>query len=110
MSCYKFSLSIARVNSQTCYGKSQYDQCSTNGACGCFHMSGADDTGICGFLWVTCSQLALCGSSNNTCDDPDHICVRHPRCHSLPVCYPVSMIDQRICPPIKSKRTNSDLH
>ena len=97
------------MNSQICQGISQYGQCSTNTACGCFHMTDANDIGICGFLWAPCSQLVPCGSSNNACDNPDHICVRHPRCNSLPVCYPVSMIDQRICPPIKGKRTNSDL-
>jgi N-acetylneuraminic acid mutarotase len=102
-----FSLSVVRVDSQICYGISQYDQCSMNGACGCFHMIGAHGTGICGFLWVTCSELVSCGSSNNVCDNPDHICVSHPRCHSLPVCYPVSMIDQRLCPPIEV--TNSTI-
>ncbi|CAF4863694.1 unnamed protein product, partial [Rotaria sp. Silwood2] len=61
-------------------------------------MIGADNTGICGLLSITCSQLAPCESSNNPCSAPGHICVHHPRCHLLPVCYPLSMIDQRICP------------
>src|SRR5437764_584523 len=88
---------------------SQYDQCSMNPACGCFHMIGAGDTGICAFVGFPCRHLVSCQSSNNLCDDPDHICVSHPRCNSLPVCYPVSMIDERVCPPIKGKTTNSDL-
>ena len=99
---------IVRVNSQICHGI-QYDRCSTNSDCGCLHMAGAADTGICGFLLGACSEFAACASSNNACQEPSHTCVHHPRCHLLPVCYPVSMIDQRICPPIASKRTNSDL-
>ncbi|CAF1578399.1 unnamed protein product [Rotaria sordida] len=27
-------------------------------------------------------------------------CVHHPRCHSLPVCYPVPSFNQQLCPPI----------
>jgi hypothetical protein len=104
-----FLLLIAEVISQICYEPSQYDRCSTNSACGCFHMAGASNTGICGFLWVTCSELVPCQTSDNTCYEPDHICVYHPRCHLYPVCYPVSMIDLRICPAIASKRINSDL-
>jgi hypothetical protein len=97
-------MSVVRVKSQLCHGISQYDRCSTNTACGCFHMTGATDTGICGFLYGPCSELVACETSNNFCYQPNHICVNHPRCYSHPVCYPTSMIDQRICPPITSKR------
>jgi len=91
------------VKSEICHGVDQYDRCSTNGNCGCFHMTDAGGSGICGFIEVTCSKLALCNSSNNVCDEPNHVCVRHPRCQSHSVCYPLSMIDQRICPPTTSE-------
>jgi hypothetical protein len=65
-------------------------------------MAGADDDGICGFLWLICSQLVSCAPPNNVCYQPGHVCVRHPRCFSHPVCYPLSMAGQ-ICPPTSSK-------
>jgi hypothetical protein len=100
---------IVRVNSELCHGTPQYGQCSADSACGCLHMTGGIDVGICGFMWVTCSELVSCASTNNVCYEPGHICIRHPRCHTIPVCYPVSMTNQQICPPISSKRTNGDL-
>jgi hypothetical protein len=103
-------MSVARVKSQLCHGISQNDPCSTNGACGCLQMAGAAaDTSICGFLYGVCSELVSCGISNNFCYDPNTICVHHLRCFSRPACFPKSMTDQRICPPIASKRTRSDL-
>jgi hypothetical protein len=101
-------VSIVRVKSQICHGTSQNDRCSTNPACGCLHMTSAADTGICSFLNGSCSELISCKFGNNDCYEPGHICVRHPQCFSDPVCYPVSMIDQQICPPITSKRTTSN--
>lgn len=101
-------MSLVRVKSQICHGISQYDRCSTNNACGCLHMAGATDAGICGFLYTPCSELVACSFSNNLCYEPNHICVRHPRCFSHSVCYPISLIDQRICPPAQSKRRNSN--
>jgi hypothetical protein len=71
--------------------------------CGCFHRVGNSDSSICGFLWLTCSELVSCEHSNNICYQPDHICVRHPKCHDRPVCYPLSKANQQICPPITSK-------
>ncbi|CAF3322946.1 unnamed protein product [Rotaria socialis] len=66
-------------------------------------MAGTIDIGVCGFQWVTCSELVTCKNAKYTCHKPGHICVHHPRCHSsLPVCYPTSMIDQGLCPPITS--------
>ncbi|CAF3434695.1 unnamed protein product [Rotaria sp. Silwood1] len=62
-------------------------------------MAATNDSGICGFLWLTCSQLVSCGPFNNFCFQPDHICIRHSRCFNHPICYPSSMADQRICPP-----------
>ncbi|CAF0719520.1 unnamed protein product [Adineta steineri] len=95
---------IVQINSQICEKTPQYGECSTNSACGCFHMIGAnDDTGVCGFLWPTCSRLLRCNSSDNSCLQPNTICVQHPQCDDFPLCYPVTMIDQNMCPPMKNK-------
>ncbi|CAM4971838.1 unnamed protein product [Rotaria socialis] len=83
---------------KTCREASQYSQCSTNKDCGCFPLTTSDKSGICGFLWVACSRLDPCQTPGNTCEKPDHKCVRHPQCNSAPVCYPISMIDKQICP------------
>lgn len=99
--------SIVRVNCQTCRGMSQYEQCSTNNDCGYFPLTISDDSGICGFLWINCSRLEPCEIPNDYCENPGYICVHHPRCHNVPVCYPLSMIDQRLCPPKKSKKNIS---
>ena len=82
----------------------QYDECSSNAACACFHMEGATGTGICAYEWLDCSDLVPCEQTTNRCLQSDHICVRHPRCHDLPVCYPTSMTDKRICPRTTRKR------
>ncbi|CAF0764137.1 unnamed protein product [Adineta steineri] len=93
-----------QVNSQICEKTPQYGECSTNSACGCFHMIGAnDDVGVCGFLWPTCSRMLRCNSSDNSCLQPSTICVHHPQCDDFPLCYPVTMIDQNMCPPMKNK-------
>ncbi|CAF4210638.1 unnamed protein product, partial [Adineta steineri] len=82
----------------------QYGECSTNSACGYFHITGANnDIGICGFRWLACSRLVLCNSSDNSCSQHNTTCVQHPQCNDLPVCYPVTMTDQSICPPMKDK-------
>ncbi|CAF0891669.1 unnamed protein product [Adineta steineri] len=93
-----------QIKTQICEKTPQYDECSTNSACGCFHVIGANnDTGICGFRWLACSRLVLCNSSDYTCSQPNTTCVQHPQCNYLPVCYPVTMTDQSICPPMKNK-------
>ncbi|CAF1406562.1 unnamed protein product, partial [Adineta steineri] len=93
-----------QIKSQICTKTPQYGECSTNSACGCFHIAGANDnTGICGFRFLTCSRLALCNSSDNSCLPSNTTCVQHPECNDLPVCYPVTMTDQSICPPMKNK-------
>ncbi|CAF0934639.1 unnamed protein product [Adineta steineri] len=66
-------------------------------------MGADDDTGVCGFLWPTCSRLVRCNSSDNSCLQPNTICVRHPQCEDYPLCYPTAMIDYKMCPPMKSK-------
>ncbi|CAF0718848.1 unnamed protein product [Adineta steineri] len=93
-----------QINSEICEKTPQYGECSTNSACGCFHMVGADDNaGVCGFLWPTCSRLLRCNSSDNSCLQPNTICVHHPQCDDFPICYPTAMIGQNMCPPTKNK-------
>ncbi|CAF1353463.1 unnamed protein product [Adineta steineri] len=84
-----------QIKSQICEKTSQYGECSTNSACGCFHMLGANDnTGVCGFLWPTCSRLVTCNSSDNSCLQSSTICVHHPQCDDRPLCYPTAMIHE----------------
>ncbi|CAF1325817.1 unnamed protein product [Adineta steineri] len=91
-----------QVKSQLCRKTPQYGPCSTNSACGCFHMVGSnDDAGVCGFLWPTCYRLVPCNSSGKSCQS-NTICVRHPECDDRPLCYPVEMIDQTMCPPMQN--------
>ncbi|CAF1059158.1 unnamed protein product [Adineta steineri] len=92
----KFLCTAIVVKSQICKKIAQYGECSTNIAYGCFHMIGTndDDTGVCGFLWPTCSRLLRCNSSDNSCIQSNTICVKHPYCHDLPICYPVPMISE----------------
>ncbi|CAF1326761.1 unnamed protein product, partial [Adineta steineri] len=97
-----FSIPIIRVNSLTCQGISQYAQCSVNSACGCMHMPGAINAGICGFKHLACAGFVPCASSNNVCK-PGYICVYHPVCYTLPICYPVSMAGEPFCPTIANK-------
>ncbi|CAF1242507.1 unnamed protein product [Rotaria magnacalcarata] len=98
---------VVEVNSQICQEVSQYGRCSSNSACGCLHMEGASNIGICGFQWVTCSDLVPCEETNNYCGQSDHICVHHPRCHERPLCFPVSMMDAKLCPPMNVANTTS---
>ncbi|CAF0762438.1 unnamed protein product [Adineta steineri] len=93
-----------QVKSQICKNAAQYDRCSTNSACGCFSRVGTNgDSGVCGFLWPTCSSLVPCNTSDNSCAQSNTVCVQHPRCHDLPLCYPVTMSKQNICPPTINK-------
>ncbi|CAF1460799.1 unnamed protein product [Adineta ricciae] len=110
ISCYLliiFSCIIFQVNCQICYNMSQYDRCSKNSACGCFKMVNTENFGICASLRPICSQLDLCESSNNVCTKDNHICVRHPSCNSNPVCYPISMMDEKICPTTETMNTTT---
>ncbi|CAF0841510.1 unnamed protein product [Adineta steineri] len=104
--CYAvfFILSITvQIESQICEKTPQYGECSTNSACGCFHMVGTNnDAGVCGFLWPTCYRLVPCNSSGKSCQS-NTICVRHPECDDRPLCYPIEMIDQTMCPPMQNK-------
>ncbi|CAF4431740.1 unnamed protein product, partial [Rotaria sp. Silwood2] len=97
----------ARVNSQLCRGIPQYGRCSSNTACGCFHMEGAPNIGVCGFQWVDCLDLNPCDLNDGSCPEADQICVKHPRCSTAPVCYPASMIQSTVCPSTKPASTTS---
>ncbi|CAF1004503.1 unnamed protein product, partial [Rotaria sordida] len=100
-------MSLVRVKSQFCTGITQYDRCSLNSACACFHIAGAIDVGICSDEFVDCSELVACESSNNLCREPNHRCVHHPRCHNLPVCYPVPSFNRQLCPPRATMNTST---
>ncbi|CAF1456618.1 unnamed protein product [Adineta steineri] len=52
-----------------------------------------DNTGVCGFLWPTCSRLVPCNSSDNSCLQSNTICVHHPQCDDRSLWYPVTMIN-----------------
>ncbi|CAF4707657.1 unnamed protein product, partial [Rotaria magnacalcarata] len=74
-----FSVLIIRAKYQSCDGLAEYASCSTHSACICF---------------LQCEGL------NNTCDESEHFCVNHPRCHDFPICYPVPNFNEQLCPPI----------
>lgn len=96
------------MKSQLCVQASQYDRCSSNSSCACFHLAADSDVGICADQYVDCSKLQPCESSNNKCSKSQHVCVRHPRCSDLPVCYPLSNRNLQLCPPISSKRRSNN--
>ncbi|CAF4084698.1 unnamed protein product, partial [Rotaria magnacalcarata] len=78
---------------------SQYDRCSLNSGCVCFHIAGAVNIGICtDQLFADCVELVPCDRANNICNDPEHRCVHHPRCHNNPVCYPIPSFNRQLCP------------
>ncbi|CAF0736131.1 unnamed protein product [Adineta steineri] len=84
-----------KIELHICEQIAQYGECSTNSACSCFHRIGTNEgTDICGFLWPTCSQLVPCNSSDNSCTQSNTIYVPHHQC------YPIAMIDQKMCPPM----------
>ncbi|CAF4487323.1 unnamed protein product [Rotaria socialis] len=85
-------------NAQICQNTSDYQSCSSNIACGCFPLVSNDDQGICAHLHLKCSTLSVCAANNQTCFAPGHVCVKHSRCQSRPLCYPVHMASQHICP------------
>jgi hypothetical protein len=92
---------LGNVKSQTCDSTSQDSSCSSNSACGCLPIEFSDNIGICGLTGVICSRLSPC-QPDDTCQNSGYICVRHSQCGSTPLCYPLLLIDQRLCPPIMS--------
>lgn len=61
-------------------------------------MTEYDTIAVCALLGVSCSQLRSCQLPDNTCEQSDHICVLHPNCNSNPLCYPMTIVDQTLCP------------
>ncbi|CAF4499771.1 unnamed protein product [Rotaria socialis] len=107
---YSLLLSLLdQVKSQACQGATQYDQCSSNIACGCLPLMNIDNSSICVLLHVKCSDLVSCAENSRVCYRPAHQCVRHPQCHSTPVCYPEAMALQVLCPPIPATTTPSSV-
>ncbi|CAF4171039.1 unnamed protein product [Rotaria socialis] len=102
-----FSLTV-RLQSQRCDGMAKYAACSSHSACACFPMVSSSNASICiDQFWVSCSELVPCESPNNTCNEPEHLCVYHTRCHAFPICYPVPSFNPEYCQPIrKSTCTN----
>ncbi|CAF2127427.1 unnamed protein product [Rotaria magnacalcarata] len=98
---------LDQVKSQACQDATQYDQCSSNIACGCLPLMNIDNSSICVLLHVKCSDLVSCAENSRVCYRPAHQCVRHPQCHSAPVCYPEAMALQVLCPPIPAMTTPS---
>ncbi len=99
---------IANVNGQTCRGMSQYSSCSSNGECGCLQYSFNNNYGICGILTSSCSQFVPCQTPFDACSQ-GHVCVRHPRCDSRSLCYPMSLGQQNRCPPVIGKITKKNM-
>jgi hypothetical protein len=100
--CSLFCLVEATLS--ICRDTAQYDPCSTNSVCGCFHKPGAVNKGVCGFLWASCSELVPCKKPSNSCDEPGAVCVQHPDCQSSPVCFPAWMIEEDLCPTLPGKQ------
>ncbi|CAF1192952.1 unnamed protein product [Adineta ricciae] len=99
---FVFNLSI-QADPQICDGLLQYDKCSTNPSCLCLHSVSSNATGICALQSATCSELVSCVLNTSPCSQPNHICVRHPQCQNQPVCYPLSMATNQLCPPVVDK-------
>jgi hypothetical protein len=88
-----------------CLDRSPYESCSLNIGCGCLPLSNNAKGGLCAFLHVTCSELVSCALNNEICYQPGYVCVKHSRCQSRPLCYPMSMATQFVCPSIPSTST-----
>ncbi|CAF3504326.1 unnamed protein product [Rotaria socialis] len=56
---------------------------------------------------LSCSELVECEGANNTCNEPEHLCLNHSRCHDFPICYPVPSFNEQLCPPISTTTTTS---
>ncbi|CAF1519613.1 unnamed protein product [Rotaria sp. Silwood1] len=87
---------------EICDNSLPYEKCSLNTGCGCLPLSYNNKSFICAYLYVTCSELSSCAGDNKTCYQPGYTCVKHPRCQNGPLCYPMKMTTQLICPLILS--------
>ena len=100
---------IAHVSSQICTDSTDYGACSSNPSCGCLLDVNNGDTGLCGLWTLSCSSLAACQTPYNTCAQSGYVCVRHPQCSLLPVCYPSTSIDEETCPLVIVSTYTSEL-
>ncbi|CAF2146067.1 unnamed protein product [Rotaria magnacalcarata] len=87
---------------QSCDNSLPYQACSLNAGCGCLPLSHNNQSSICAFLSISCSELSSCARDNKTCYKPDYTCVKHSRCQTGPVCYPMQMATKSLCPSISS--------
>lgn len=83
---------------ERCDNSLPYEKCSSNVGCGCIPLSSNNKSSICALLSVACSKLSSCAQDNRTCYQPGYTCVKHSRCQNNPLCYPMSMATQSICP------------
>ena len=56
-------------------------------------------------LGIVCSRHSPWPSSDNTWEPLDDVCFRHSRCDYRFMCYPLTTIDHRLCPPVARKTT-----
>ncbi|CAF2752269.1 unnamed protein product [Rotaria sp. Silwood2] len=91
---------------ERCDNSLPYEACSSNRGCGCLPLSHNNKSSICAFVYATCSKLSSCAADNKTCYQPHYICVKHSRCHTSPLCYPMHMTTQSICPTISTTSIN----
>lgn len=96
-------MKIVAIKSHSCYYAAGSLRCSYNIACTYLSNAIINDTNICGFRWVICSQLHPCENSTNLCNKSGYVCLYLDKCENSPLCYPESMSDQHICPLILSK-------
>ena len=89
------------VNSQTCK-VAEKNPCSKNSHCSCLPLKHGNETGVCGVVSVNCSQLVSCEAVNSGCY-PGEICAHLSQCGKAPVCYPLSLTDEHLCPPKSSE-------
>lgn len=94
---------LVNANSRTCDVQTEFDTCSSNSQCGCLPLSNSNSLGVCGLRNASCSDFVECQSSDDTCAQPEHVCIRPPRCGSPRLCYPLAMAQQNLCPPLISK-------
>lgn len=104
---FLFCFAIAQVAFETCsYSYTNASApCSKNGACRCLKIAGSPNTGYCGPVDISCSQLVSCNAPSNICYENDHACVNYPLCGDRTVCYPLSKAYLEKCPPLSVKTT-----
>ncbi|CAF4831432.1 unnamed protein product [Rotaria sp. Silwood1] len=95
------------IEAQQCQNASSYTQCSLNPFCGCLQLATNSSLSICASLHLTCSSLAACANNNQMCYQPNYVRVKHEKCHKSPLCYPLDLASQIICPSIRTTTTPS---